>query len=374
MGVSLVARVEGVGADAFQLIADRLLRDHQAPARERWLAVIRSLRQPIPPIEDAPTVSERQKDASDARNRGRKQRTMYCLRHSGRPGELIAMIEDAEAPNRRAQDATIQRSHLSSPLDPIGNPVKLMSDTILEDAQHKDGDQPPTNTNGAHPENLPIAMTAEHASTDMAVDNAIAPIKNDSDTTTPSHYRVSIVSVPDSFEQLLSSAICAPQTTLIPSAWCPRPNIIAIEGMSWGIYSSSFESEIGPGSNLGPMSSTMSTKESQPDWWIRLGTVTNKGASSGSISLPWLMLELECATSPIELDPSSEFLESVLHALIKPDRQLLVKPFRPTEQDLIEAGLTSEESNLTSSPNPPKTASLRNGYCMLMLAKQESLI
>lgn len=29
MGASLVARVEAVGADAFQLVADRLLRDHQ---------------------------------------------------------------------------------------------------------------------------------------------------------------------------------------------------------------------------------------------------------------------------------------------------------------------------------------------------------
>jgi hypothetical protein len=29
MGVSLVARVEGIGVDAFQLVTDRLLRDHQ---------------------------------------------------------------------------------------------------------------------------------------------------------------------------------------------------------------------------------------------------------------------------------------------------------------------------------------------------------
>ncbi|POV99130.1 hypothetical protein PSTT_14025, partial [Puccinia striiformis] len=159
--------------------------------------------------------------------------------------------------------------------------------------------------------------------------------------------------VPDSFKQPLSSARCAPQTTLIPSAWCPRPNIIAIEGMLWGIYSICRPKRA---SRIGGL----------------VGRVTTKGASSGRTSLPWLILELKCAASPIELDPSCEFLESVLRTLIKPDGQLLVKPFQPTKQDLIEAGLTGEKSNLISSPNPPKMASLQNRYCMLMLAKQEN--
>jgi hypothetical protein len=62
--------------------------------------------------------------------------------------------------------------------------------------------------------------------------------------------------------------------------------------MSWGIYSSSFESDISPTSNMGSMASNMLTKDTQPDWWIRLGTVTNKGATSGNTSLSWLILEV----------------------------------------------------------------------------------
>ncbi|WAR60852.1 hypothetical protein PtB15_13B98 [Puccinia triticina] len=398
MGVSVVARVEAVGADALQLVADRLLHDHQALPRERWLAVIRSFRQPLPPAEHLAKPSERQEDPPDDRSRGKKQRTMYCLRHSGRPGQLIAMIEDAEAPNRPLQQTTPQRSDLTSPLETTNNhkkteypqkQEKLIEGTNTEDAQPRPVDQPSINDNpteaaqppivltgdnGTEAAPPPIVLTTERESTDMVLDDDDTAVKNPPVTATPSHYRISIVSVPDSFEQLLSSTICAPQTALIPSAWCPRPNIVAIEGMSWGIYSNSFESEIGSASNVGSTASAMSTKEAQPDWWIRLGTVTNKGATSGNTSLPWLILELECAASPIELDPSHEFLESVLNTLLRPNDQLLVKPFRPTPQNLIEAGLTSDESNLTTIPQPPKTATLRNGYSMLMLAKQESLI
>ncbi|KAA1085380.1 hypothetical protein PGT21_005124 [Puccinia graminis f. sp. tritici] len=385
MGASLVARVEGIGVDAFQLVTDRLLRDHQALPRERWLAVIRSFRQPLPPIEHATKPPDRQDDALDDRNKGKKQRTMYCLRHSGKPGQLVALIEDAEAPIRCHQDTTSQEPDLSAPFDTnefhkktedgpsaSQNHEKHTGDVNTANSQPTPVDQPSTNDNGTETATPRIAVTNDQESTDMVLDGAI---KTPSVKIAPSHYRVSIVSVPDSFEQLLSSTICAPQTSLIPSAWCPRPNIVAIEGMSWGIYSSSFESEISPTSNMGSMASSMWTKDTQPDWWIRLGTVTNKGATSGNTSLSWLILELECAASPIELDPSFELLESVMHALLRPDGKLLVKPFRPTAKSLMEAGLTSEESNLTtSSPHPPKTATLRNGYCMLMLAKQESLI
>ena len=66
-----------------------------------------------------------------------------------------------------------------------------------------------------------------------------------------------------------------------------------------------------------------------------------------------------------------------MQVLLKPDEKLLIKPFRPTEQNLLEAGLTPNEQGThhrTTPPHPPKTACLRNGYCMLMLAKQESLI
>jgi hypothetical protein len=34
MGVSLVARVDAVGADGLQLIADRLMRDHQVSSAQ----------------------------------------------------------------------------------------------------------------------------------------------------------------------------------------------------------------------------------------------------------------------------------------------------------------------------------------------------
>jgi len=383
MGASLVARVEAVGADAFQLVADRLLRDHQAPPRERWLAVIRSFRQPVPPIEHSPKLPDRQEDAPHAGNRAKKQRTMYCLRHSGRPGQLVAMIEDADAPSRLPLHAPAQHPHLSYPSDTTnhkktGEPETQTHEKPADDTPHKSENPLLINDNEIEADKAPAVVNSDKKSTDMMVDDDIADMKtHEAATPTPRHFRVSIVSVPDSFEQLLSSAICATQSTLVPSAWCPRPNIVAIEGMSWGVYSSTFESEIGPLSHMGSIPSSLPTKETQPDWWIRLGTVTNKGATSGNTSLPWLILELECAASPIELDHSTEFLESVMQVLLKPDEKLLIKPFRPTEQNLLEAGLTPNEQGThhrTTPPHPPKTACLRNGYCMLMLAKQESLI
>ncbi|PLW27750.1 hypothetical protein PCANC_02863 [Puccinia coronata f. sp. avenae] len=356
----------------------------QSQPRERWLAVIRSFRQPLPPISDHPT-NHQQEDALHAPNKPKKQRALYCLRHSGRPGQLVAMIEDADAPSRLALNAAPPHLHLSPLLNIMNhkqteNPLpqthdKQMGDAALDESHHAPSDQPFLQDNGTEAGKTPVPIHTAQESTDMAVDDETSAIRNPRVTTKeePSHYRVSLVSVPDSFEQLLSSAICATQSTLVPSAWCPRPNMVAIEGMVWGIYSSSFESEIGSGSNLGAIPSNFSSKETQPDWWIRLGTVTNKGATSGNTSLPWLILELECAASPIELDYSSEFLESVMHAILKPNAQLLIKPFRPTEQNFLEAGLTPEHDPAHST-HPPKTSCLQNGYSMLMLAKQERLI
>lgn len=223
---------------------------------------------------------------------------MYYLRHSGRPGQLVAMIEDADAPSRLPLYAPAQHSHLSYPPDitnhkKTGESATQTHEKPADDTPHEPENQSLINDNDIEANKAPAVANSEKKSTDMMVDDDIAAMKtHKAATPTPSHYRVSIVSVPDSFEQLLSSAICATQSTLVPSAWCPRPNIVAIEGMSWGVYSSTFESEIGPLSHMGSIPSNLPTKETQPDWWIRLGTVTNKGATSGNTSLPWLILEV----------------------------------------------------------------------------------
>lgn len=303
---------------------------------------------------------------------------MYCLRHSARPGQLIAMIEDFHASSRPSPKKNASKSEPT----PLPNANMTNAGDTLEPASSAldsggavDKENIQAVPNEAHPpsiseSNLPepsSTLSNQNEFTPMVLDNYEHAAEEPAAFSSSTHYRISLISVPDSFEQLLTSAICASQTTTIPSAWCPRPNIVAIEGVTWGIYSSSFDGETGL-PTPGPMLSTRSSKEIKPDWYLRLGTVTNKGATTGATSLPWLMLELECAATASELDPSSRFLESVMSSLIQPDEMLRVRPFRPTQQSFVEAGLMTQEDDVFAFRNLVKAASLRNGYCMLMLA------
>lgn len=352
MGVSLVAKIEGVGLDAFKIVADRLGRDYQAPVLERWLLVIRSYRQPVPPLNEHTQV-----DDQSVSLKGIKQRAMYTVRHSGRSDELVVMIEDPSAPRRtrpkplRQEPGTpAETSKHTPPPEPTldQKPVDLSQPNIAL-----------SNSVPSTPGDEPLAAIVSTYKPVVEPDMSPEPPSNQGD-----HHRLSILSVPDSFELLLSATLCSNHAIQPPSSWLQRPNMVLVEGKVWGLYLDPHDTDL---ANTGPPK----RRERQPDWWIRLGTVTNKGAASAHGALPWLLLEVECAAG--SLGQSSAFLKHLLHALIRPGPTMVMKPFEPTEQDLYEAGLVGEGLEGSDGTTRP-SAGRRNGYCMLMLAKREGLI
>ncbi|MBW0557995.1 hypothetical protein O181_097710 [Austropuccinia psidii MF-1] len=390
MGISLVAQVKGIGIDPFQLISDRLIRDHQALPPERWVSLIKSYRLPISPVYESQTDNDKYLGLDNDLNeidktKSRKQRAMYCLRHSARPAQIVAMIEDPNAPSRSTMldpksSRILTQINSQCDLDDLINtlPSKQDHQVISTFDQIHDLKQIETINQDAL---KIIATPTSKTNTENVWDESSGSIKIEKVdpisslktlTSSPNHYRTSIISVPESFEFLLNTVLCAPPTNQTPSTWTTRPNLIAIEGLVWAVYSNSFDMHVNSSLDM-TLGSNHVHKDNRPDWWIRLGSVSNKGATGSNTCLPWLVLEIECLASPLDLTSTHKFLENILAALIRPNDKLTMKPLRLDEQDLFDAGLINSTEKLPIDDSQESDVR-RNGYSLLMLAKREGLI
>ncbi|CAH7688756.1 hypothetical protein BY996DRAFT_4576031 [Phakopsora pachyrhizi] len=398
MGATVVARVEGLGIDSLRLLTDRLSREYQASAIERWACIIRSYRQIKQPAELTSLLNSSEDNPEggiDDGGRARlfKQRAMYTLRHSGMLTQIIVMVEDPNAPKRSSE---ILKNNQSDDQNSRSSPVADISsnnNTTSNKNDMNDSQQQPKiveeelknidSTDTTEPVQAPAITPIDQAKQQTKPDDG-----SDSDPSTPgdepligTHYQTSVIALPDTFELLISTTLCSTQTIQPPSSWMARPSIVLIEGKVYGLYSDpmSLEESLYNGDSSGPGSG--GGRFCNPDWLLRIGTVTNKGSATSNIALPWLIVELEYLGSD-ELDSKGlNFLEELLKMIVRPDEKMKMRIFRPNEEDLIDAGLESDVDDKVGRREcvedghlPKAIVSRRSGYCIMMLAKQEGLI
>ncbi|KAG0142746.1 hypothetical protein CROQUDRAFT_49866 [Cronartium quercuum f. sp. fusiforme G11] len=308
MGGTVVARIDG-GTDVFELLVGRLQRHRQTlMTDDRWSVTIRSYRQPTPPVVeqsfksfvDSTTNPHQRWDSQDIiSSTGLKlrQRIMHTVRNSAGPEGLVVMIEDGNAPTRTNWETKSRERKIEI------SRRKITQATAIANSQ------PTQITNGIEG---PIVSAINQSETSNSMLNPLTliekeePIKDistalesssvllddgdgfvDLPPEPPNHFRVTMASFPDSFDQLLSNSLVTSQPDPNPSLWIARSQTIWIHGSIWGLYST----HLGLNNSKSDPDSLTLDGQTPPDYWIRLGKVVNKGASNSSVSLPWAILE-----------------------------------------------------------------------------------
>ncbi|EGG02433.1 uncharacterized protein MELLADRAFT_91393 [Melampsora larici-populina 98AG31] len=317
MGGTVVARVDGIGVDIFELLTERLHRNRQAFLTEtRWSVNIRSYRQPTPPLVEQSFQGiftsgsyshERQDSGDDVNESGSRsrQRIMYTVRNSAGPDGLVAMVEDVNAPTRSSWRTRLKEREIEMkkrkakrliPSDgslnvqlPDSNAAVISHSTEASNLMSVVKD-PLGQTTSVSAQNPTVNISTD-------IDSSIAPaheaLLEDDDSfldlppEPPRHFRISLACFPESFEHLLSNTLISAQGPPGPALWVPRSHATLINGVIWGLYSTPI--------NLNNVKhdedSPSFASQMKPDYWIRIGKLTTKGTSNSSTSLPWIILE-----------------------------------------------------------------------------------
>ncbi|KAH9814664.1 hypothetical protein DFH28DRAFT_970787 [Melampsora americana] len=317
MGGTVVARIDGLGVDIFELLMERLYRNRQAFLTEnRWSVTIRSYRQPTPPLVEqsfqgiftSGSYSHERQDSGDnvneSGNRSR-QRTMYTVRNSAGPDGLVAMVEDVNAPTRsswrtrlREREVEMKKRKAKRLLPSDGSLGVHPPDIKAAVISHNTEDlnlmsavkDPLGQTNPVPAENLKVDISTD-------IDSSVAPahesLLEDDDSLLdlppepPKHFRISLASFPESFEHLISNTLISVLGAPGPALWVPRSHTTLISGVIWGLYSTHIDlSNVKHDEDSPSLASRV-----KPDYWIRIGKLTTKGTSNSSTSLPWIILE-----------------------------------------------------------------------------------